>query len=79
MSINWEALLLVALVSLAVAVAVVVLVALALVGVSAARSDVQRPGGGASVMSPAVGTTMACACVFASAAIVAYGIYLVAK
>ncbi|GAA3111936.1 hypothetical protein GCM10010464_88430 [Pseudonocardia yunnanensis] len=79
MNIDWGSLLLVAIVSLAAAVAVVVLVALALVGVSAARSDVARPQGGASAISPAVGMTMACVCVLGSLAIVAYGIYLVAK
>jgi hypothetical protein len=78
-NIDWGSLLLVALVSLAAAVAVVVLVALALVGVSAARSDVSRPQGGVSAISPAIGMTMACVCVLASLAIVAYGIYLVAK
>jgi hypothetical protein len=66
-NIDWGSLLLVALVSLA------------LVGVSAARSDVSRPQGGASAISPAVGMTMAFLCVLASLAIVAYGIYLVAR
>ena len=79
MNIDWGSLLLVAIVSLASAVAVVVLVALALVGVSAARSDVSRPQGGTSAISPAIGMTMACVCVLASLAIVAYGIYLVAR
>jgi hypothetical protein len=78
-NIDWGSLLLVGLVSLAAAVAVVVLVALALVGVSAARSDVTRPQGGVSAISPAIGMTMACVCVLASLAIVAYGIYLVAR
>jgi hypothetical protein len=77
-NIDWGSLLLVTLVSLAAAVAVVVLVALALVGISAARSDVPRAGAGASVVNPAVATTMASVCLLASAAIVAYGIYLVA-
>lgn len=79
MNIDLGSLLLVAVVSLAAAVAVVVLVALALVGVSAARGDVSRPQGGASAISPAAGVMMACVCVLASLAIVAYGIYLVAK
>jgi hypothetical protein len=78
-NIDWGSLLLVALVSLAAAVAVVVLVALALVGLSSARTDAPRGGAGASVLSPAVATTMAYVCLFAAAAIAAYGIYLVAR
>jgi hypothetical protein len=76
MKFDWKSLLVVGVVSLAAAVAIVVLVALALVGLSA-RSGPARPGGGASTLSPAAGTTLACVCLGAAAAILGYGLYLV--
>jgi hypothetical protein len=76
MKIDWKSLLVVGVVSLAASVAIVVLVALALVGLSA-RSGTARPGGGASALSPAAGTTLACVSLLAAVAIVGYGLYLV--
>ena len=82
MTINWAALSVVAAVSLAVGVLVVVLVSLALVGVSAREPepagealDIARTGSG---LSRTAGTVMAAACLFGAAAIVLYGLYLLA-
>jgi hypothetical protein len=76
MDIDWRALLMVGIVSLAVAVAVVVLVAFALVGLSA-RSGAARHGGEASALSAGVGTAAAWVCLVATVAIVGFGLYLV--
>ena len=82
MTINWGALALVAVVSLAVGVLVVVLVSLALVGLSARET---AAGGEAAEgtsttrgrLSPAVGTATAAVCLLGAAAIVLYGLYLI--
>jgi hypothetical protein len=86
--INWGALGIVALVSLAVGVIVVVLVSLAMVGLSAREAapegelvsadDTPLIGKNTSTMSPAVGTTVAAICLLAAAAIVLYGLYIIA-
>lgn len=86
--INWGALGLVGLVSLAAGVAVVVLVSFALVGLSAREpvhdgsavsSDGAEPVGLAttSPMSPAAGTALAAICLLATVAIVVYGLSLI--
>lgn len=89
--INWGALGLVSIVSLAVGVVVVVLVAIALVGLSAreaslvgspaeaATADGGEPVGRAAgpVMSAGAGTALAVICLLAVAAIVVYGLSLV--
>ena len=89
--INWGALGVVTIVSLAAGVAIVVLVALALVGLSAREAvgtagepvaesfDGTEPVGRASgpAMSPAAGTALAVLCLLAVAAIVLYGLSLV--
>ncbi len=85
--INWGALGVVAVVSLAIGVAVVVLVALALVGLSAREglpdavesADGTEPVGRATsaAMSPAAGTAVAAVCLLGVAAIVLYGLYLI--
>jgi hypothetical protein len=83
-TIDWGALAIVAVVSLAIGVLVVVLVSLALVGLSARELD---PAGGPAVetpvigrrrsrLSPATGTAMAAFCLLGAAAIVSYGFYL---
>jgi hypothetical protein len=82
MTINWGALALVAVVSLAVGVLVVVLVSLALVGLSAREPG---PGGEAAErtpttdgrLSPAAGTATAAVCLLGAAAIVFYGLFLI--
>ena len=86
MTINWGALSVVAAVSLVIGVLVVVLVSLALVGLSARVPD--QPGelaGEAPVLgrtgsglSPAAGTVIATVCLLGAAAIVFYGLYLLA-
>jgi hypothetical protein len=83
MSINWGALGVVAVVSLAVGVLVVVLVSLALVGLSAREprptiSPVDEPPsvGPGNRLSPAAGTATAVVCLLAAAAIVLYGFYV---
>jgi hypothetical protein len=83
MTINWGALALVAVVSLAVGVLLVVLVSLALVGLSAREpassgevtegTTAGRPGG----LSPAAGTATAAVCLLGAAAVVLYGIVLI--
>lgn len=85
--INWGALGIVAIVSLAAGVAIVVLVATALVGLSAREAvdpagepaDGTEPVGLASgpAMSPAAGTAVAAVCLLAVAAIVLYGLSLI--
>ena len=77
-----------AVVSLAVGVIVVVLVSLALVGLSAREAapegelvsadDTPIIGRNTSTMSPAVGTAVAAICLIAAAAIVLYGLYIIA-
>ena len=84
MTIHWEALAAVALVSLVVGVLVVVLVSLALVGLSAREPDpAGKPAGetlvisrGGSGLSRATGTLVAAVCLIGAAAIVLYGLYL---
>jgi len=86
MTINWGALSVVAAVSLVIGVLVVVLVSLALVGVSAREPDpAGEPAGDASIiarggsgLSRAAGTVIAAVCLFGAAAIVLYGLYLLA-
>ena len=82
MTINWGALSVVAAVSLVIGVLVVVLVSLALVGLSARESEpagealvIGRTGSG---LSRTAGTVIAAVCLFAAAAIVLYGLYLLA-
>ena len=84
MSIHWEALAAVALVSLVVGVLVVVLVSLALVGLFAREPDpASEPadealviGRGSGGLSRAAGTAVAAVCLLGAAAIVSYGLYL---
>ena len=84
MSIHWEALAAVALVSLIVGVLVVVLVSLALVGLSAREPDLAAgPTGDTAVssrdgsdLSRATGTGVAAVCLIGAAGIVLYGLYL---
>jgi hypothetical protein len=85
MSIHWEALATVALVSLVVGVLVVVLVSLALVGLSAREpAPAREPAAdetlvitrGGSGLSRATGTLVAAVCLSGAAAIVLYGLYL---
>jgi hypothetical protein len=73
--IDWGALGLVGIVSMAVAVAVVVLVALAIVGLSAREHAAAGTGGG--TLSPTVGTAVAGLCLLAVAAVVGYGLYVI--
>ena len=85
MSIHWEALAAVALVSLVVGVLVVVLVSLALVGLSAREpAPAGEPAGetavirrGRSSLSHTTGTVVAAVCLLGAAAIVLYGLYVV--
>jgi hypothetical protein len=86
MTINWAALGVVAVVSLVVGVLVVVLVSLALVGLSAREPDpAGEPadealiiGRGSSGLSCTAGTAIAAICLLGAAAIVFYGLYLLA-
>jgi hypothetical protein len=82
MTINWGALSVVAAVSLVIGVLVVVLVSLALVGLSARESGpagealvIGRTGSG---LSRTAGTVIGAVCLFGAAAIVVYGLYLLA-
>ena len=86
MTINWGALSVVAAVSLVIGVLVVVLVSLALVGLSARETHppgepaheapvITRTGSG---LSRTAGTVMAAVCLFGAAAIVLFGLYLLA-
>jgi hypothetical protein len=82
MTINWGALSVVAAVSLVIGVLVVVLVSLALVGLSARESEpvgealvIGRTGSG---LSRTAGTVIAAVCLFGAAAIVLYGLYVLA-
>ena len=84
MTIHWEALAAVALVSLVVGVLVVVLVSFALVGLSAREpgpagepaDETATVGPRPSGLSPTAGTVMAAVCLLGAAAIVLYGLYL---
>jgi hypothetical protein len=84
MSIHWEALAAVALVSLVVGVLVVVLVSLALVGLSAREpapacepaDETPVISRGGSGLSHTTGTVVAAVCLIGAAAIVLYGLYL---
>lgn len=86
MLINWGALGVVAVVSLVIGVLIVVLVSLALVGLSAREPDpAGEPAGDALVIgrggsgpSRTAGTVMAVVCLLSAAAIVFYGLYLLA-
>lgn len=80
MGIDWASLGLVAVVSLAAGVVVVVLVSFAIVGLAArAPEPVGGPGDGARRgLSPAAGTAIAVLCLVATAAIVLYGLYIIA-
>ena len=73
--INWAALGLVGVVSLAVAVAVVVLVALAIVGLSAREHA--AAGTATGRLSPTAGTAVAGLCLLATAVIVLYGLWII--
>jgi hypothetical protein len=81
MTINWGALALVAVVSLAVGVLVVVLVSLALVGLSAREpgpsGEATEPPTTRGRLSPAAGTATAAVCLLGAAAIVLYGLSLI--
>jgi hypothetical protein len=68
--INWAALGLVGIVSLAVAVAVAVLVSFAIVGLSAREHSLGGTGTGA--IRPAAGTAIAALCLLAVVAVVGY-------
>jgi hypothetical protein len=73
--INWAALGLVGIVSLAVAVAVAVLVSFAIVGLSAREHSLGGTGTGA--IRPAAGTAIAALCLLAVVAVVGYGLYVI--
>jgi hypothetical protein len=86
MVINWGALGVVAIVSLAIGVLVVVLASLALVGLSTREpvdldpvSADESPiiGHGGSKLSLTTGTVVATACLLGAAAIVLYGLYVI--
>jgi hypothetical protein len=76
MTIHWDSLLAVFLVSLGSTVAVVVLVALAVVGLSA-RAAAPRETDGAPRLSPALGTALAGACLAAVALIMLFGLWAI--
>ena len=84
MTIHWEALATVALVSLVVGVLVVVLVSFALVGLSArepapageAVDETPTVGPRPSRLSPTAGAVTAALCLLGAAAIVLYGFYV---
>ena len=85
MTIDWGALAIVAVVSLAVGVLVVVLVSLALVGLSArqqptltaeTRDAIPAVGRQQNSLSPGAGVVMAALCLLGAAAIILYGFYL---
>jgi hypothetical protein len=85
MTIDWGALAVVAVVSLAVGVLVVALVSLALVGLSAREPDpsgdvadgTPPDDGRQSRLSSAAGTATAAICLLGAAAIVLYGLFLI--
>jgi len=86
MSVNWGALGVVAIVSLAIGVLVVVLASLALVGLSTREPVELDPvsvdespiiGRGGSKLSPTSGAAVATACLLGAAAIVLYGLYMI--
>jgi hypothetical protein len=72
MSIHWDALLAVFLVSLGAAVSVVVLVALGLLGLSARAAVVEGPG-----RSRAAGTVAAGTCLVLATAVVLAGLWVI--
>ena len=84
MTINWEALGVVAVVSLVISVLVVVLVSLALVALPARQpaptdgspDEALVMGRGGSGLSRVTGTVIAAACLLGAATIVLYGLYL---
>ena len=79
MKIDWSALGLVGLVSLAVGVVVVVLFALGIVGLSARRQTVGGPHDGhGPTLGRTAGSAIAGICFAAAAAILVYGLYLIA-
>ncbi len=75
MSIAWGSLGLVAIVSFAAAVVVVALVSFGIVGF-AARAP--RPDGPEPALSPTTGTAVGVVCLVGAAAIVIYGLYIIA-
>ena len=78
MSVNWGALLIVCVGSLAVGVVIVALASFALVGLSAReRAAVGGPSDGAPTLSAGAGTGIAGICLLAVAAIVVYGLYII--
>jgi hypothetical protein len=86
MSVNWGALGVVAIVSLAIGVLVVVLASLALVGLSTREPVDLDPvsadesaiiGRGGSKLSLTTGTVVATVCLLGAAAIVLYGLYVI--
>ena len=86
MLVNWGALGVVAIVSLAIGVLVVVLASLALVGLSPRGPAEHEPvsadespiiGHGGSKLSLTAGTVVATACLLGAAAIVLYGLYVI--
>jgi hypothetical protein len=79
MSIDWESLGLVCVVSLAAGVVVVVLVSFALVGLSArVPGRVGGPDDGAPTLGPGLGTAIAAVCLLAVVAIVGFGLVIIA-
>lgn len=74
--INWGALGLVGVVSLAVSVGVVVLVALPIVGLSA-REHAAAGTGTPGTLSPREGTAVGGLCLLAVALLVGYGLYVI--
>lgn len=82
MTINWGALGVVAVVSLVVGVVLVILVSLALVGLSAREpapvGDATTIDGRHGGISRITGTVIAVICLLGTAAIVCYGLYLIA-
>ena len=86
MAINWGALGVVAIVSLAIGVLVVVLASSALVGLSTREPADGEPvsadespiiGRGGSKLSPTTGTAVAAVCLLGATAIVLYGLYVI--
>lgn len=76
MTIQWESLLAVFVVSLGSTVAVVVLVAVAMLGLSA-RATAPREAARAPLFSPRLGTALAGACLLAVALIVLFGLWTI--
>lgn len=79
MTIDWGALGLVSVVSLAVGVVTVVLFALGIVGLAARRETVGGAHDGRGpTLGPAAGTAVAVICFAGCAAILLYGLYIIA-